>query len=347
MHSPMKRNVLLVVALTAPFLLTAARARAEEPCSAYPTGTADKIESVDLEKTFGPVPAPKKNLHFSYVTKTLINEFWQDVWAGVQSEAAKYNIKVDVQAAKDESSLIEQLNLAQTVLSKKPDALLLSPESDSNCVPVVEAAKKLNIPTVVIDDARTQGASSFVGNDQVAIGSAAAEFLHQIYPNGGKVAQIEGQAGSPNARNRIKGFTETVKKYPNLVLVASQPGNWDRMTAMNITTNILRTHPDLVGIYANNDGMALGVVEAVKNAGKLKQIAVVGTDGIREALRSIANGEERATVSELDYQEGILGVQVALRLLGCQRIPPWVVSQHAVVTIDNVKDFTNPPSPAK
>ena len=162
-------------------------------------------------------------------------------------------------------------------------------------------------------------------------------------PDGGKIAQIEGQAGSPNARARIKGFTETVKKYDNLKLVASQPGNWDRMTALNVTSNILRQHPDLVGIYANNDGMALGVVEAVKKAGKLKQVAVVGTDGIREAKRSIGDGEMRATVAEFPYEEGKLGVEVALRILGGQAIPPWVVSPQAVITAENVKDFPNPP----
>jgi ribose transport system substrate-binding protein len=64
----MKRNVLLAAALTVPFLCVTALVRAEEPCSAYPTGTAEKIESVDLEKTFGAVPAPKKPLHFVYVT---------------------------------------------------------------------------------------------------------------------------------------------------------------------------------------------------------------------------------------------------------------------------------------
>jgi ribose transport system substrate-binding protein len=245
MHSPVKRSVLLAAALTVPFLSVAALVRAEEPCSAYPTGTAEKIESTDLEKTFGPVPAPKKPLHFVYVTKTLINEFWQDVSAGIKSEAAKYKIKVDVQAPKDESSLVEQLNLAQTLLSQKPDALLLSPQSDSNMVPVVQAAKKLNIPTIVIDDARTEGASTYVGTDQVAIGASAAEFLHKLYPDGAKIAQVEGQAGSPNARKRIQGFTETVKKYSNLKLVASQPGNWDRMTALNVTSNILRQNPDL------------------------------------------------------------------------------------------------------
>jgi len=340
----MKRNLLLAATFAAPLLLLAATvARADEPCSTYPTGTAEQVQSTDLEKTFGPVPSPKKPLHFAYITKTLINEFWQDVAAGVKTEAGKYNIRVDVQAPKDESSLVEQLNLAQTLGAQKPDALLLSPQSDSNLVPAIQAAKKLNIPTVIIDDARTQGASSYVGTDQVAIGASAAEFLHKLYPNGGKIAQVEGQAGSPNARKRIQGFTETVKKYPELKLVASQPGNWDRMTALNVTANILRQHPDLVGIYANNDGMALGVVEAVKNAGKLKQVAVVGTDGIREAKRSIAAGEMRATVAEFPYDEGILGVQVALRLLGCQAVPPWVVSPQAVITADNVKDFPNPP----
>jgi len=194
MHSPLKRNVCLAAVLTVPFLCVTTLVRAEEPCSAYPTGTAEKIESVDLEKTFGAVPGPKKSLHFAYVTKTLINEFWQDVAAGIKNEAAKYNIRIDVQAPKDESSLVEQLNLAQTILSQKPDALLLSPQSDSNLVPAIQAAKKLNIPTVIIDDARTEGASTYVGTDQVVIGASAGEFLHKLYPDGAKIAQIPAMA---------------------------------------------------------------------------------------------------------------------------------------------------------
>ena len=166
----------------------------------------EQVESSEMDKEFGPVPAPKKQLHLAYITKTLINEFWQDVAAGAKNEAAKYNITVDVQAAKDENSMIEQLNLAQTMLSQKPDALLLSPQSDSNLAPVIEAAHAANIPTIIIDDARTAGASTYIGTDQVAIGAKAADFLHQIYPNGGKVAQIEGAAGSPNARAAHQGL---------------------------------------------------------------------------------------------------------------------------------------------
>lgn len=319
-----------------------AAAWAQETCPAYPTAAMDRVESVDLEKTFGAVPAPSRPLRFVYVTKTLINEFWQDVAKGVETEAAKYGIEVDVQAAKDESSLIEQLNLAQTVLLQKPDALLLSPQSDSNLAPVIEAAREQNIPTIILDDARTEGASSYIGTDQVSIGASAGEFLHALFPDGGKIAQIEGQAGSPNARMRIQGFNDAVAAYANLDYVASQPGEWDRLTALNAAAAILREHPDLAGIYANNDGMALGIVEAVRDAGLLDKVAVVGTDGIREAKRSVAAGEMAATVAEFPYDEGVLGVQVALRILGCQAIPAWVVSPQAVITADNVAQFPDP-----
>jgi ribose transport system substrate-binding protein len=334
-----KRAVLTTSALALLGLSFGATAFAKSSCSAYPTATTDKIDSTAVDSKFGPLAAPPSGLHFAYVTKTLINEFWQVVAAGVKADAAKYGIKVDLQAANDESSLIEQLNLAQTVMSQKPDALLLSPESDSNLVPAIQAAKAANIPTIIIDDARTAGASTYIGTDQVGIGAKAADFLHKLYPGGGKVAQIEGAAGSPNARLRIKGFEDELKTFPNLQLVASQPGNWDRLTALNAAANILRQHPDLVGIYANNDGMALGVVEAVKDAGDLSKVAVVGTDGIPEAKKSIEAGELRATVAEAPFTEGVLGVQMALRLLDCQAIPAWVLSPQVVITKDNLGDF--------
>lgn len=336
-----RRDLLVATAVLAGVLACTA-ARAAEMCSAYPTGTADKIESTDLAAKFGATPKPGKELHFAYISKTLINEFWQAVAAGVKSEAKKYNIKVDIQAAKDEASMVEQLNLAQTMASQKPDALLLSPQSDSNLAPVIKAAKAANIPTVIIDDARTEGASVYIGTDQVEIGGKAATFLHDAYPGGGKVAQIEGMAGSPNARLRIQGFKEQLQKYPNLQLVASQPGNWDRLTALNATANILRQYPDLVGIYANNDGMALGVYEAVKNAGAADKVAVVGTDGISEAKKSITAGAMRATVAEFPVEEGRLGVEVALRLIACQPIPPWVLSPQAIITKDNVAKYPDP-----
>ena len=318
--------------------------RAASNCSTYPTGTVPQISSDQLDARFGPLPKPSRELHFAYVTKTLINQFWQDAAAGAKSEASRYGIALDVQAVKDEQSLVEQLNLAQTVASQKPDALLLSPESDSNLEPVIQAAKAANVPTIIIDDARTAGASSYIGTNQKEIGADAANYFHSVYPGGGSIAQVEGAAGSPNARLRIEGFRSGLAAYSNLHLVSSQPGNWDRLTAMNAAANIMQQHPDLAGIYANNDGMALGVYQAVANADLQSKVKVVGTDGIPEAKRSIAASEMSATVAEFPIVEGRLGVDVALRLLACQAIPPWVVSPHVVITRANVAKYEQAPA---
>lgn len=335
----MKRNIstsaVAILALALPL-----SAMAQDSCSAYPDRADDIIDSSELDATFGPVPQAAEGLKFVYISKTLINEYWQDVAKGVRDESEALGIEVEVLAARDESSMLEQLNIAQTVLRSNPDALLLSPQSDSNLLPVVEAARAANIPTVVLNDARTLGASAYIGPDQVRIGAAAADWFGEQFPEGGGVAQIEGAAGSPNARKRIEGFVSQLETYPQLELVSSQPGNWDRLTALNATSNILRQNPDLLGVYANNDGMALGVFEAVKSAGLTDQVKVVGTDGINEARSSVAAGNMAATVGQYPGLEGRLGVQVAVRLIGCQDLPNWIVSPHVLATQENVEAYS-------
>ncbi len=305
-----------------------------------PTHAADAgLSYASIDTQLGKLPVAKKHYRFAYVSKTLINEFWQAVKVGADTAAAKDGVTVDTQAAKDESSLGEQLNIAQTMLSGGYDALLISPQSDSNLGPAIEQAKAKGIPVIDIDDAKTAGVSTFIGTDQVAIGMKAAQYIVGKLPQGGAVAQIEGQAGSPNARARIKGFKQGVEQSGKLKLVASQPGNWDRLTALDAAATIMRAHPDIKAFYANNDTMALGVVEAVRNAGMTGKIIVVGTDGIGAAKKSIADGQLDATVAEFPVQEGALGVEMAIRQLEGQKLPTWIISQQDVITKDNVSKF--------
>jgi ribose transport system substrate-binding protein len=159
----------------------------------------------------------------------------------------------------------EQLNLAQTVVSQKPDALLLSPQSDSNLAPVIKAAIVANTPTVIIDDARTSGQRlprHGPGEDRRTGRDLPARYKSQRRQG----RADRGRGRLPNARARIKGFKEQLATYPDLQLVASQSGNWDRLTALKTTSNGLRQNPDLIGIYTNNDRMKLGVFEVVKSA---------------------------------------------------------------------------------
>lgn len=310
-------------------------------------GVPSQISYTDVTKLYGAIPKPAKHYHFAYVTKTLVNEFWVAVAQGIRQEAARYGIQVDVQAAKDESSLTEQLSIGQTMLgSGKYDALLLSPQSGTNMLSVVQAAAAKHIPTVIIDDARTDGANTYVGTDQVMIGKRAAQFLEGHLPKGSEVAMIEGQPGSPNGLKRKIGFTNEITGSHLLKLVASQTGNWDTTQALNVATNIMRAHPNLAGFYSANDGMAFGVIQAVQNAGKTGKILVVGTDGISEAKAKVKAGAESATIAEFPTDEGIMGVDMALRLLGGQKLPVWIISKQALLTPGNIATYLCQPPAA-
>jgi len=155
----------------------------------------------------------------------------------------------------------------------------------------------------------------YVGNVQRDNGVRVAKWFLKNRPEGGKVAVIEGQAGVFAAGQRTTGFSETIAEGGKFTVVASVPGNWDRQVAYDAAATILQQNPDLIGFYANNDGMALGIVEAVKAAGLQDKVAVFGTDGISDAYASIRAGELTGTVDSFPVLTGEVALESALRLV--------------------------------
>jgi len=154
-------------------------------------------------------------------------------------------------------------------------------------------------------------------------------------PEGGKVAVIEGQAGVYAAKQRTLGFNEALAGT-NLSVVASASGDWDMQKSLDVASGIIRQHPDIKGFYCNNDIMALGVVEAVNNAGRRGKISVIGTDGIRPAYDSIRAGKMTGTVDSFPFATGQVAIEVAVRLLGGQSVPRVVFSPQNLVTNNNI-----------
>lgn len=316
-------------------------------CSTSPQGISSdessinvykgKLNYTEIPEKLGDMPKPSKKYKFGVVLKTLNNEHWQEMKKGYEEAAKKYGVDIEVQAAKDEADLTGQLNAAETMLNKGYDILSISPLSTTNLQPVLDNAKTKGIPVLNVDDSKVD-ANVFVGGDHRQMGVLAAEHIHKLLKDGGKVAQIEGQAGSPAAVQRTEGFKDALKKYDNLELVSSQPGNWDRLKAQEVATNILKAHPDVKAFYANNDTMALGVVEALKNAGKLDDVIVIGTDGVPNAISSIKNGELTATIGTFPYNMGYTAVEVGIRVLEGQKVPDTVVTKQLIVDKDNVEE---------
>lgn len=300
----------------------------------------DRIDWSALAAEFGAVPQPAEGTQVGGVSKTLTNEYWRALGEGYQGAAEDYGVSVVYQAAQGEGDQLGQLSIAETLISQGFDALLFSPQTDANLQPALETAKAAGVPVVNVNDAVISSAEHYVGNVQRDNGVRVAQWFLDNVPEGGKVAVIEGQAGVFAAGQRTGGFTDTITENGEFEVVASVPGNWDRQAAYDATTNILQQNPDLVGVYANNDGMALGVVEAVKAAGLDEQVRVFGTDGISDAYASIRAGELDGTVDSFPVLTGEVAMEVALRLLGGQDLPRVVATPQALVTQENVETYS-------
>lgn len=256
---------------------------------------------------------------YAVLLKTLSNPFWQGMQAGIQAEAKKLGVEVDVYAAPSEDDTQAQLQLFEDILSRHPKGVAFAPISTVNLVQPAAKAYKAGIALVNLDERvdiaglKQAGANieGFVATDNVAVGRKGADFIvEKLGANGGQVAIVEGKAGVATGEARKKGATEGFKAAKNVELVASQPADWDRLKALDVATNIMQSSPDLKAFYCANDTMALGVVQAVQNAGKAGKVIVVGTDGAPEARDSVQAGRLTATVAQDPAKVGAEGLDL-------------------------------------
>jgi ABC-type sugar transport system substrate-binding protein len=324
-------------------------------CSATPEGSSpaassgnditslvqadQKTDFATVQKNLG-TPAADSGVKLCYVTRTLANEFWGYERDGFEAEAKKLGVQYQTYAVNDESSITEQLDKAQSALNQGCSAILASPISATALDSVFKEALAKGVPAIVLNDAKgTLPGVVYVGPDAVMIGGTAADYIAKQLPEGGNVAQIEGDPGSSNAQNRGKGFKEGLAEHSNLKLVASQSAKWDTNQAQTIANAMLTANPDIKAFYSQNDGMALGVQSAIDAKGLTGKVMLVGTDGIPQAKKLISEGKYTATVSERPTTEGATGVHVALGLLAGKQVPAWVDVPAFIIDKQNVSKY--------
>lgn len=311
---------------------------AAAPTALNPDTEPSRINWSDLDTKLGPAP-DVHGQRYGVVLKTLTNEYWRLLAEGYRKGATATGVKVDIQAAQSESDQIGQLSMMENMVSSTYKGLLISPQTDANLQPAIDEAIQAKISVVNVDDAVVSSIGHFVGNVQSENGVRAANWFIQHYPKGGKVAIIEGQAGVFGAIQRTAGFRTTMQAAKGFEVVASVPGNWDRQQSYDAAATILQQHPDLIGIYCNNDTMALGVVEAVKAVNLLSQVHVIGTDGTNDAYTSIKAGDLTGTVDSFPTLTGEIALQVVERLSAGQTVPRVVATPQALVTKENMARY--------
>ncbi|QFT62045.1 substrate-binding domain-containing protein [Roseivivax sp. THAF30] len=332
-------KTLKTILLAGTFASSAGLAMAQDLPPLNSDTEADRIDWSQLEAEFGTVPTPTDDASVGGVSKTLTNEYWRSLGIGYKNVADEYGVDFAYQAAPSEGDQLAQLSIAENMLLQGYDALLFSPQTDNNLQPALERARSQDIPVVNVNDAVIPSVEHYVGNVQRDNGVRVAQWFIEN-TDGGKVAVIEGQPGVFAAGQRTDGFTTTINEADGLEVVASVPANWSREEAYNAASTILQQHPDLIGFYANNDGMALGVVEAVKAADLQEQVAVFGTDGISDAYDSIRAGDLTGTVDSFPVLTGEVAMEVALRLLDGQDLPRVVATPQALITSENIEQYS-------
>jgi ABC-type sugar transport system substrate-binding protein len=179
---------------------------------------------------------------------------------------------------------------------------------------------------------------SYVGYDQVDAGRAVALYLARILRGRGKVAILEGLP-EPTNRLRLAGFRKAIAAFPEVKIVASRPADWTAQLARKATTELLQEIDDLDAIFAVNDAMALGAVDAVKAKKKLGSLFIVGFDGTRDALKSVTDGGLTATLDTTPREMGRILLRTMVRgLIREEKVNHNILSPIHIVTKENVDD---------
>jgi len=287
-------------------------------------------------------PAATSAPTVALVMKTLNNPFFVDMERGAKEAAQRLGVTLLVQAAEREVDVERQMQIIENLIERKVNALCIAPSGSKEIVPAIVKANRAGIPVLIVDtrvDAKALvGASgrtaAFIGSDNVEGGRIAGRYLVERLQRKGKVAILEGIPGHETGDARLRGFREVVDREPGIQVVASQTANWERDQGYNVFQNLLQSHPDIAGVFACNDLMALGAVEAIAAAQKTGRVLVVGFDATGDARDAIRKGTMAGSVAQHPEEMGRLAVENALALIRQQTVPNEIPVTVELITKD-------------
>lgn len=271
---------------------------------------------------------------------TLNNPFFVQLRQGAQDEAKRLGVSLTVSDAQNDAS--QQVNQVQNYASQGMKAIIVNPVDSDAAAPAVQAANRSDIP-VVAADRTVNGAriAQLVASDNVAGGRDAAKEMARQLGGKGRIVIIQGQAGTSASRERGQGFLEGLKAFPGIRVVAKQPADFDRTKGLDVMTNLMQSNPDVNGVFAENDEMALGAVKAL--GGKAGgQVKVVGFDGTPEGIKAVRDGTMNATVAQQPRLLGRMAVQSAVKAAKGDKLVATNAVPVKVATKENAAEFETP-----
>ena len=263
----------------------------------------------------------------AFVMKALNHPFFLDVQAGAEDAAKGLGLQVVTQAAEREIDVEKQLQIIENLLQTGIKVLCVTPSGSREIASAIAKANQAGVPVIVVDTRVDKAArlvlkiASFVGSDNYEGGRVAGRYLARATGGKAHVAILEGIPGHETADSRLRGFRDALQTSPGMSIVASQPANSERDLGFTVLQNMLQAHQDIDAVFATNDLMALGAVEAIAAAGRTNTIKVVGFDAIDDARRAIQEGRMAGSVAQSPRDMGRIAIETAARVLKGQTVP--------------------------
>jgi ribose transport system substrate-binding protein len=261
----------------------------------------------------------------------------------IKDEAAKIGVK-KLLTTNAQSQLPKQISDIQDMLAQGAQFLIVAPLNSDGLEPALQAAAAKKVPVLTID--RKINATpckdylAFLGSNFVEQGKRAADALVKATGGTGKVAILLGSSGNNVTTDRTNGFVNQLKATaPGMEIVAQQTGEFARDKGQQVMEQLIQSRPDITAVYAENDEMALGAVNALKGAGKNpgKDVKIVSIDGTRNAVQAIVDGTINAVV-ESNPRFGPLAFSTAQKFYSGEAIPENVIISDRAYDSANAKD---------
>lgn len=262
----------------------------------------------------------------------------------MQAEADEQGVDLRIYSADfDASKQAEQFSQA---INSDPDAIVVAAVDATSVVPSLLQAQQADIPVIAsntgVDESGVELIAGFTGPNDLLQGAEAAKLMVEATGGTGQIGIIEGALGTTAQINRSKGFIDEIEKSaPGITILDRQTAEWDKEKAREVAANfITRFGDDLTGIFAEDDTMASGAAQAIADAGKTGEIALVGLGGSQLGFDGVTDGSIYGTIIQSPVQDGALAIDAAVKVAKGESVEPNQYIEPVTVTVDNVDEYT-------
>lgn len=274
-------------------------------------------------------------------TKNLTNPFFEAFRVGANTAGKELKLHIEQYTPTKPDNIGEQMSEVENAITTKPDAMVFIPVDMKAMGPAVAKINAAKIPVVnVVDRSATGNFVTFVGFNDEVLAHGTGVTLLKAMGGKGNVVIIEGTKGSETSQQRVAGFQQALKEFPNVKLLASQPGNYQRLQALQVMENLLESYPQIDGVLAANDAMALGAIEALNGAHR--KALVIGINATPEAIDAIKRGTLLASGDFDGFKMACLATMAAVRNLHKQPVPKEIIMPLVVVDKTNYQPWDKP-----